>query len=527
MLNETVDNLKQNYSVIDTIYLSDYLKNNNRWLFQKLESAYRSAYTEQERILFVQDCADIHEYENFPSLAILTLQKYASQIDISNSFILVVSTDDRVIDELEKARLLYSTTTVPIQHLIVSGPKFKSDPVYPADTFCVFPWNHLYVGPDGNVLPCCNADRNFPMGNIQTSSVIDIIKSDQFNQLRANMLKGKRSKECNGCYRLEDAGLPSHRIVNNKDKMTFNPNDVNTDGTIDVFKPIFLDIRLNNICNLKCRMCSSYYSSSIGQEEFEMWGRLPKTSTMLKSHQRTDSLQEILDYVPYTQKIYFAGGEPLLAVEHYEILNKLISLGHTDLKIAYSTNFTNLYYKNQPVTDWWKHFTNIEIGASLDAHGDVAGYIRHGTVWSVIEQNLDFLKKQCPNINFTVTSTVGFLNISSLIERQQTWHEINRLPITKFSLNVLTHPEHLSATVLPAHHKNRLDALIKKHIEWCNKNSANTLATQWQSVLTYMWSRDNRHLLADFKRLTLIMDSNRNESFKKIFPEYEDLIDTD
>ena len=36
------------------------------------------------------------------------------------------------------------------------------------------------------------------------------------------------------------------------------------------------------------------------------------------------------------EKIYFAGGEPLLAAEHYEILNALISCGNTDLEITYN-----------------------------------------------------------------------------------------------------------------------------------------------------------------------------------------------
>jgi hypothetical protein len=45
-------------------------------------------------------------------------------------------------------------------------------------------------------------------------------------------------------------------------------------------------------------------------------------------------------------------------------------------------------------------------------------------------------------------------------------------------------------------------------------------------VLSYMWSRNDSHHLGEFKRLTLILDQHRGESFKQVFPEYEDLIDT-
>ena len=521
--DKVVAELKKQYSVIDTIYLSDFLKNGNQWLHQRLTSAYRPVYSEKERILVVHDCADTHDYENFPGNAVLILQKYASQIDISNSFILVVSTNESISNELEEVRRLYSTDEFPIQSYIVNGPKLQPEQMHSKDTFCVLPWMHLYIGPDGNVLPCCRSDRSFPMGNIQTTSILDIAKSDQFNQLRLNMLNGKRNKECSSCYVREDAGLTSSREIYNLAWKEFDASKFNPDGTIDTFNPVYFDIRLSNVCNLKCRMCDGYFSSSIAQEEVELFKKPP---SLLKSRQRNSSLEEILNYVEHAEQIYFAGGEPLLANEHYEILNKLINSGNTDLEIAYNTNFTNLFYKNQPVTDWWKHFKNIQVGASLDAHGEVASYVRHGTVWSTIEENLDFLRKNCPHVNFSVTSVVGFLNAASLVELQQSWHQTGRLPINNFSFIILTRPEHLSVTALPLHHKTRLEALIKSHIDWCYSNSADNLAILWQDVLTYMWSRDDSHHLSEFKRLTSIMDNHRHESFKKVFPEYEDLIDT-
>lgn len=525
-LERAVEELKQKYSVIDTIYQTEFLSNSDQWLHKRLTQIHREAYTEQERILFVQDGADTYDYDNFPGRALITLQKYLSRVDISNLFVIVISSNSNVVGELEQVQKLYSTDSFPMQNYLVSEPKFEAQPTYNQDTFCVLPWMHLYIGPDGNVLPCCQADPTLPMGNIQTSSVIDIVKSEQYNRLRSNMLNGKRSRECSRCYMQEDSGLASSRIGQNQLWNSVDSTQFNADGTVDSFAPLYLDIRLNNICNLKCRMCSGYFSSSIAQEDFELFGITPNTTESLKSRQRINSLKEIIDYVPHAERIYFAGGEPLLAAEHYEILDKLIESSNTGVNIRYNTNFTNLKYKNRLVTDWWKQFDNITIGASLDAHGDAAAYIRHGTVWSDVEQNLELLREHCPHVNFKVTSTVSFLNIESLIELQKSWHELGRVPIENFSFNILVEPEHLTVSVLPKHHKARLDTKINEHIKWCNTHSANTLALQWQNVLTYMWSRDDSHHLAEFKRLTLLMDKHRNESFKVVFPEYEDLIDT-
>jgi sulfatase maturation enzyme AslB (radical SAM superfamily) len=244
----------------------------------------------------------------------------------------------------------------------------------------------------------------------------------------------------------------------------------------------------------------------------------------LKLQQRNLGLKKILEYVPTVEKIYFAGGEPLLTKEHYEILDALIACGNTDLEITYNTNFTMLTYQGRSVLDIWKQFSNIKIGASLDAEGDVAEYVRHGTNWNTVESNLKLVKTQCPHINFTVTSTVGLLNVDSLIKLQQRWHRSGTLDISKFSQNIMVDPEHLTVSALPVEHKQRLKKTINHHIVWCKENNAKGLASQWNDVLNYMWSKDHSHNMTEFKRLTNIMDQHRKESFVETFPEYTDLI---
>jgi sulfatase maturation enzyme AslB (radical SAM superfamily) len=297
-----------------------------------------------------------------------------------------------------------------------------------------------------------------------------------------------------------------------------------SNGSISNWQPLYLDIRLNNICNLKCRMCSGYFSSSIAQEEVELFDKTFSIESALKIDQRNHNLNDIIKYVPYAEKIYFAGGEPLLTSEHYAILDALIECDNKNLEITYNTNFTTLIYKDRNVLDLWKKFSNITIGASLDAQGPVAEYVRHGTKWTIIESNLELLKSQCPHVNFTVTSTVGLLNLTSLIDLQRSWHQENKLDISKFSMSVLLSPDHLSLTSLPHWHKTRLEKHINGHVEWCKSIGAIKLANQWEDVLSYMWSKDSSHAMMEFQRLTKIMDKHRNQSLTVVLPEYQDLI---
>jgi radical SAM protein with 4Fe4S-binding SPASM domain len=512
------------YDTVGPYYLSNFFQpNGDKHLHDFLNGVYQSEYQSNFRILIVQDCVDIYEYGDLPGKAICALQKYASQIDISNFFILIITNNKNISAELEQARELYSTDSCSIQSLIVEGTEYTATHKI-QDTFCVLPWVHLYVGTDGNVLPCCVADHQHPMGNINEHSVYNIVKSPAFNQLRKNMLAGARSKECSRCYTQEDSGLKSPRLSHNNQWKSIKQDNLNKDGSLDKFDPVYLDIRLNNICNLKCRICSGYFSSAIAQEEVVLFGKKESIQSSLKLQQRNLGLKEIIEYVPTAEKIYFAGGEPLLTAEHYKILDALIACGNTDLEIIYNTNFTTLTYQGQSVLNLWKQFSNINIGASLDAEGAVAEYIRHGTDWSVIESNLELIKFQCPHVNFTVTSTVGLLNVDSLIKLQQKWHISKKLDISKFSQSIIMSPDHLTVCALPVEHKQRLERIINYHIAWCKENNANGLAKQWNNVLNYMWSKDDSHYMPEFKRLTQIMDQHRNESLAEVISELKNLL---
>jgi hypothetical protein len=205
-------------------------------------------------------------------------------------------------------------------------------------------------------------------------------------------------------------------------------------------------------------------------------------------------------------------------------LDALVACNNTNLEIFYNTNFTSLVYKGTSIVDVWKKFTNITVGASLDAMGAVAEYVRHGTKWETIESNLELLKAHCPHVKFTVTSIVGFLNVFSLIKLQKSWHENKTLDISKFKISAMVGPEYLTLQALPAKHKIQVSEQIKVHIKWCRDNRAVTLAKQWEGVLQYMCATDLSHFLSRFKQLTKAMDQFRNESLSLVLPEFSDLL---
>lgn len=518
-----IEDCRSKYQVLGTVYSSKFLQEGGEnYLYQSLKECYKPNYEPNEKILVIQDCNDVYEYQDLPGKFLTALQKCVWTKNISNCFVLLLTANLEIDNELEKVRQIYSQDPTLIQYKIVAGDYKKT--LIKQDSFCVMPWVHLYVGPDGNVLPCCVADQKFPMGNTNQQSLNNIINSEQFITLRSNMLNGLRSKECRRCYEQENLSLKSLRHSHNSRWPDVVSEKLDPSGKIQNFQPRYLDIRLNNICNLKCRMCSGYYSSAIAQEEVELFGLERSDRLPISISTRQSIMSELTEYLPNCEEIYFAGGEPLITPEHYQILDNLIACNNTNLKIIYNTNFTNLTYKNKNVLDLWKNFSTVEVNASLDAQGAVAEYVRHGSQWHKIENNLEQLKQHCSHVKFRVTSTVGLLNVSSLLNLQKQWHQTGKLNINQFSLSVMIGPPHLTLTCLPLHHKQRLEKLVEQHIKWCQANGADKLANQWNDVVKYMWSSDNQHYLAEFRRLTHLIDQHRNESLLAVLPEYQDLI---
>lgn len=470
-----------------------------------LECNRKEVFDPDERILFVQKSEDTYPFFDGAGKQLTGIQKLVSQVDISNCFILIQTSNKNIKQELEHVAKYYSTDSITFDYQIVPG-EYQRVNQKQQNSACQKLWNHLYVGPDYNVKPCCVADEKFPLGNLQENSVEEIMSGELAQRVRQAMKQGYRTEACRFCYENEDKGYPSIR-------KEFIPDD-NTVVNID-----YLDIRSNNICNFKCRMCNSYFSSSIEKEEQIIYGKKNKEKNRKK---RLEVFDKISSYVnDQTKKIYFAGGEPLIMDEHYAILEKLININNTDLKLYYNTNCSVLNYKNYNVLDLWNQFTNVKVGASIDASDSVAEYLRHGTIWEDIKFNIDQIKRQTPHVRLIITSAVGFLNVENLIRLQSTWIEDAYFSVDQLEVNIMN-GDLLSIASVPIKYKSKISTMIHDHIKNLGKCS---LADQWKNVLTYMENNDFSYHQNEFKNRMSTLDQYRGESFATVFPQFKDLVE--
>lgn len=499
--------------------LSAYFEKGDRWLYNYLSQLRQNEFA-NDFTLQVNYSHDIFEDDSSPGQALCKLQEYLALLDFPNFFVTVKTSYENIARDLKKVRDMYCSYEDVINHETVIAVFDKKINTY--DSFCVYPWMHLYLNPQGQVGPCCYFDEHFSIGNLSEEKINDVINSASMMELRKKMMSGKRPKSCNNCWHKEDNGIVSARQEANITwkKYTHLVEQTEPNGYFSDFKLRYLDFRFSNTCNLKCRMCSGKLSSSIAQEDFVLYHDNKNIELKLSKDNINNTLEFIKNNINNLDQIYFAGGEPILINEHYEILNLLIDNKRTDIPIYYNTNLTRLSYKKHNVLDYWRQFSNISIGASIDLIGAQAEYVRSGTDYEELERNYEKIKSL---VNFSITSIVHLLNIFNLPKLQQHWIDSKKLSPNALSFNILTTPAHMTLQVLPSEYKNKVTDYVTEHIQWLQNNGSTNLIGSWQDVLQYMNASDQSHLLTEFFRLNDNRDQYRNEVFEEIFPEYKNL----
>jgi len=414
--------------------------------------------------------------------------------------------------------------------------------------FCMKPWVHLHVAHFGEVPLCCNAawGDEYAMGYIDKQSFDQIWNGQLMRDFRLKMLNDEPNFRCERCYEQEKVGLHSPRIAVNSSYANKLDWALGTDalGFAPQAKPITWDIRITNLCNLKCRMCGHHSSShwyddakALGLEKASQNEAVWHDTKVTHSPKDFNLLMQQLDFViPDLDEIYFAGGEPLLMDEHYAILHKLIERGKTDVRLYYNTNFSQTTYKGIDVFSLWLNFDRVEVFASLDDSGSRGELQRCGLSWRKVEENRQRMLQICPQVQFVISSTITVFNVQHISDFHRDWVERGFICINEFKPHVLMYPPQYSIRILPMKLKKRAEEKLNAHIEWMiryaeqhpealSPKPANldSLIHEIRGCIKFMNSKDDSHLIPKFREITSRLDNLRSENTRAVFPELEEM----
>ena len=381
-----------------------------------------------------------------------------------------------------------------------------------SETFCILPWNHIATTSTGNFRVCCNSTpgENYILKedgssyNISKDEISEVWNSQTYTTIRKQMLDGERPNMCKRCFREEDSGISSSRNAWNSKWDTEN-KEFNTTANLEDIK--YVDIRLSNLCNLKCRMCNPY-SSSQWLDEWNMVAKDKLTESIVIKLSKMDwpeedKVWETLELLSDSiEEIYLTGGEPTIIKSQHKLLDYLINAGKSsNITLKYNTNLTNI---PKHLLESWKLFKSVKLNCSIDAIGELNRYIRYPSDWATIERNF-FKVRELPNVITEVHCTVQMYNIFHL-HQVLDWANSNRV---KVYLNILDHPDHLNIRVLTDEMKIRVENNLIKYYDM----------PKVKGVVDYMMEDDWSHLYAEFIRYTQILDESRNESLEALVPE--------
>ena len=395
----------------------------------------------------------------------------------------------------------------------------------PHDQFCVLPWISLEASPIGTVRPCCLADDEIldNKGNKfeLTSANFAVIQNSQHMQdLRTGFLAGKRPKTCRKCWNEEDAGRTSKRM-HTLDRLK---HSLQTEEWSNSAKPLmFLDLKLGNICNLKCRICGSWSSSQFAGEEISFTPRAEQKSSHAYKMLRAGAwpkendhfwqqIDLVLDDIRY---IEFTGGEPFMIDQHFDMLQGIVDRGIAhQVEVHYNTNGT-LFPDRGP--EIWRHFKSVEIAFSVDDIGPRFEYQRSNAAWGTVKENINrfrIMRESMPNLQLQCCTTVNVFNVRYLDE-VALWIALQDFDFVYW--NMMHDAWYFSISRLPATAKQH----IADYLATCD--TPEQFRAEFGRIIDFMnngESSDGEEIQQQIRKL----DQRRNQNLKKISPELAQIL---
>ena len=476
-----------------------------------------------------------NSYEAFAGSDWPTYDDYINDINISNLI-------EEELKQLEKDAPKINIGYDYLSRVPLKGDfnKMSDDQKYKltqSKTFCMLPWTHMHAFPDGRAYPCCFSNYWHPVGDLRKNTMTEIWNSNEYKNIRKNMIEDKSCQECNKCYEQEQNGAFSMRNDANRTYGHHIQEVENThdDGTNPDFKIRYWDVRFSNLCNFSCRSCGPIFSSNWYNDHVKLYNRKPDVlgremaRVEYTAGDEDTMMEQMLPHIPHLEQVYFAGGEPLIMKEHYFMLEKLIEYNKTDIRILYNTNFSELRFKDKHVFDYWKHFKNVSVGASLDASGARAELMRKGTNWQQTLENRQRMRDEAPHVDFYVAATVSAMNVLHVLDFHKEWVELGLIQAKDWNINICQSPDWYRVDILPEKFKKEVVIpAYERHIEWLEPQDPLKRATNgYKSLISFMNAKDNSHEWDTFNIEISKLDKLRNENFWGTFTELGTLRNND
>lgn len=402
--------------------------------------------------------------------------------------------------------------------------------------FCPAKWQELYLYLNHGTSNSCH----HPLPHEIPEQLLDdpwVLHNTPHKLARQQeMIAGQRPQECHMCWHIEDLGddVPSDRVWKSQQwqsdiaGLQVNPRHV----------PPFIEVVFDNHCNLACSYCdagqSSRWAAQIHQRP--LWLASDHRNLYSRIHIAPGSVkQPYLDawmaWWPQIQSqvrmLKVSGGEPTMSPRFWQFVD---SLGLApDLEFMINSNFSVPADTITRLAAVSTRVRSVLVGASIDAVGAGAEYVRQGLDYNKFLANVEYWLQEAPaNCYLYLQGTVNVLSVWHLthmfdlaIKLRQQYPQ----RVQEFYATVVRFPEFQSVNILPQHLRQRLANDIK---QWSHRH-CHDLGPQEQLMVDKisgylehepesMYDFDLDTLQADFVRFLLYYEQSSRHRYQDIYP---------
>lgn len=406
---------------------------------------------------------------------------------------------------------------------------------YNKSTFCVLPFigGGLIQG-GNNIAACCNSNYNTPVAEYDPENPKQHWNSPTLKQLRIDLKNGVKNSICNYCWDQEDKKIRSTRNLflkqteNNQFNITIDEIAELADdsGTIEDFKPMYIDFRPTNLCNYTCTYCAIHSSNSwVGLEKI-IRGIDEEKKFDLKTGLRETIVDWTVQDLSKLKMIDFAGGEPLISDYTFQILEHLINIGNTDVTLNFVTNGSKLTFKDSLIRKYIDPFTKVSFSVSMESTNERHEYIRSGKKdWNVVNNNINLLESWKNEVNSNITSLTlyGTMTWPIIYSWYDTVLKYQDKGWTMYT-NLAYKQSIFSIEHLPDEELHKIIDFYESKLE-VNASFQNIINLAKRALETDVETR-SKELASDLEKIK-IFDKHRGFRFDSIFTEWKHLLVND
>lgn len=450
--------------------------------------------------------------------------------------------------------------------------------------FCLAKWTQVTMHLHNGMTHSCHHPSPHKVSIEEVERNPTALHNSKIKKLaRKEMMEGKKPKECQYCWNIEEnTDSFSDRVFKSAEPWS-EPHfeDIRKLHWRDDYNPKYVEVSFANTCNFKCAYCGPLYSSK-WVEEINQHGayKLPSTEyngidylkkSNMFPYKQTEQNPYVDAFWNWWPRLYddldtfrITGGEPMLSKDFWSVLDSILANEKPNRNLKFNIN-TNLGVDDFLIDRLIEKLGKIieedrikecVIFTSCDTYGKQSEYIRYGMNYDQLMINIEKILGKLPKVSIVVMSTFNIFSIFSyellirkIYELKLKYYNNERYWNSAIILDTsyLTYPSFLSFKLLTNYinedYFNRFEKFMKfnstyRSLNFYNPKSKKDVGFSLKEIekvkrLREYFLKDDDIVnntfytnRKDFLKFTEQYEKRRGLKCEDYFPELVDLIET-